>query len=215
MSSDRETVIDAPDAPPLRGAKIRNEDVLKVPQEKIPMLIKILIAVAIIIIVFVVIVALQRSEFRVARSATMSAPAPTVFAQVNDFHKWEAWNPWGKIDPAIKQTYEGAPAGIGSVYTWVGNNEVGEGRMTITESRPSDLIVIKLEFFKPFAANSIAEFTFKPEGSQTAVTWSMTGENNFMAKAIHLFMSMDKMIGGQFDKGLASMKSVVELGPNK
>jgi hypothetical protein len=92
------------EAPPLRGATIRNEAVLT--KEKIPMLIKIVIAAAVIIIVFVVIVALQRSEFHVARSATMSAPAPAVFAQVNDFHKWDAWNPWGKIDPAMKQTYE-------------------------------------------------------------------------------------------------------------
>jgi len=163
----------------------------------------ILIAFAVIVIVLVIVVAMQPSEFRVARSATMSAPAPAVFAQVNDFHKWEAWNPWGKIDPAMKQTYEGAPAGVGAIYTWVGNKNVGEGRMTLTESRPSNLIRIKLEFFKPFAGTNIAEFTFKPEGNQTAVTWSMAGKNNFMAKAIHLFMNMDKMIGGQFETGLA------------
>jgi hypothetical protein len=175
----------------------------------------ILISLAVIVIVFVVIVALQPSEFQVARSTTTSAPRAAVFAQVNDFHKWEAWNPWGKIDPAMKQTYEGAPAGIGAIYTWAGNNEVGEGRMTITESRPSDLIRIKLEFFKPFAGTNIAEFTFKPEGNQTAVTWSMEGKNNFMAKAIHLFMNMDKMIGGQFEKGLATMKSVVESAPKR
>jgi hypothetical protein len=174
------------------------------------MLRKILIALAAIVIILVVIVALQPSEFRVARSATVSAPPPAVFAQVNDFHKWETWNPWGKIDPAMKQNYAGAPAGVGAIYTWAGNNEVGEGRMTITESRPSDLIRIDLEFFKPFAGNSTAEFAFKPEGNQTVVTWSMSGNNNFMAKAIHLFMNMDKMIGDQFDKGLASMKSVVE-----
>jgi Polyketide cyclase / dehydrase and lipid transport len=173
------------------------------------MLLKILIAIA-IVIVFVVVVAMQPSEFRVARSATISAPPPAVFAQVNDFHKWEAWNPWGKIDPAMKQTYEGAPAGVGAIYTWVGNKNVGEGRMTLTESRPSDLIRIKLEFFKPFAGTNIAEFTFKPAGNQTAVTWSMAGKNNFMAKAIHLFMNMDKMIGGQFETGLAQMKSIVE-----
>jgi hypothetical protein len=104
----------------------------------------------------------------------------------------------------------GAPAGVGAIYAWTGNNEVGEGRMTITESRRSDLVRVKLEFFKPFAATNTAEFTFKPDGNQTAVTWSMFGQNNFMAKAIHLFMNMDKMIGGQFEKGLASMKSVVE-----
>jgi uncharacterized protein YndB with AHSA1/START domain len=173
----------------------------------------IVIALAVIVVVFVVIVALQPAEFRVVRSTTISAPPQAVFAQVNDFHKWEAWNPWGKIDPAMKQTYEGAPAGVGAIYAWTGNNEVGEGRMTITESQPSDLVRVKLEFFKPFAATNTAEFTFKPEGNQTAVTWSMFGQNNFMAKAIHLFMNMDKMIGGQFEKGLASMKSVVEAAP--
>ncbi|MGH7230595.1 MAG: SRPBCC family protein [Nitrospiraceae bacterium] len=175
----------------------------------------ILIAIAVLVIVLVVIVALQPKEFRVARSTTISASPPAAFAQVNDFHKWEAWNPWGKTDPTMKQTYEGAPAGPGAIYTWVGNKEVGEGRMTITESRPSDLIRIKLEFFRPFAATNTAEFTFKPEGNQTAVTWSMTGENNFMAKAVHLFMNMDKMVGGQFDKGLAEMKSIVEAAPKR
>ncbi len=179
------------------------------------MLIKILIAVAAIIVVLAVIVALQPSEFRVARSTTISAPPSAVFVQVNDFHKWEAWNPWGKIDPAMKQTYEGAPAGTGAIYTWAGNNEVGEGRMAIIESRPSELIRVKLEFFKPFAATNTAEFTFKPEANQTVVTWSMFGEKNFMAKAIHLFMNMDKMIGGQFEKGLAEMKSVVEPSPKQ
>jgi uncharacterized protein YndB with AHSA1/START domain len=179
------------------------------------MLKTILIALAVIVIVLVVVVVMQPSEFRVARSTTISAPPTAVFAQVNDFHKWEAWNPWGKIDPAVKQTYEGAPAGTGAIYRWSGNKEVGEGRMTITESRPSDLIRIQLEFFKPFAGNSIAELTFKPEGNQTAVTWSMTGTNNFMAKAIHLFINMDKMIGGQFEKGLADMKSVVEASPKQ
>jgi hypothetical protein len=179
------------------------------------MLVKILIALAVIVVVLIVIVALQPSDFRVTRSATMSAPAPAAFAQVNDFHKWEAWNPWGKIDPAMKQTYEGAPAGTGAIYSWIGNNEVGEGRMTIIESHPSDLIRIKLEFFKPFAANNTAEFTFKPEGNQTVVTWSMSGDKNFMAKAIHLFINMDKMIGGQFDKGLAEMKSIVERAPKQ
>jgi hypothetical protein len=173
----------------------------------------ILISVAVIVLLLVVIIALQPSEFRVARSTAISAPPPAAFAQVNDFHKWEAWNPWGKIDPAMKQAHDGAPAGTGAVYTWAGNNEVGAGRMTIIESRPTELIRIKLEFFKPFAATNTAEFTFKPEGNQTAVTWSMFGEKNFMAKAVHLFMNMDRMIGGQFEKGLASMKSIVEGAP--
>ncbi|MDB6021894.1 MAG: polyketide cyclase, partial [Pedosphaera sp.] len=120
------------------------------------------------------------------------------------------WNPWTKLDPAIKMTYEGKPAGTGASYSWVGNSQVGEGRMTITESRPNELVGFKLEFFKPMAGVSTAEFTFKPQGGQTTVTWSMSGEKNFVSKAICLFVSMDKMIGGQFEKGLADLKSVSE-----
>jgi uncharacterized protein YndB with AHSA1/START domain len=177
------------------------------------MLIKTLIAFAGIVIVVVVVVASRPAEFQVARTARIAAPPPAVFAQVNDFHKWDAWNPWAKLDPAIKQTYAGAPAGAGAVYTWAGNSQVGEGRMTLTESRPNDLIRIKMEFLKPFAGTSTAEFTFRPEGDQTVVTWRMDGRNNFMAKAIHLVMNMDKMIGGQFEKGLAQMKAVAEAAP--
>jgi uncharacterized protein YndB with AHSA1/START domain len=174
------------------------------------MMMTLLIVLAVIVIGLVIVIAMQPAEFRVARSTKVSAPPSEVFAQVVDFHKWEAWNPWGKIDPAMQQSYEGAPAGTGAVYLWNGNKEVGAGRMTIIESRPSELIRIKMEFFKPFAGTSTAEFAFKPEGNQTAVTWSMAGENNFMAKAIHLFMNMDKMIGGQFDNGLAQMKAQAE-----
>jgi hypothetical protein len=178
------------------------------------MMTKILMVMPIVVVAFAGIVALRPSGFRVTRTARMRAPAPAVFAQVNDFHNWEAWNPWGKLDPVMKQTYQGAPAGTDAVYTWTGNKEVGEGRMTIIESRPNDLIRINLEFFRPFAATNIAEFTFKSEGDQTAVIWSMTGKNNFIAKAIHLFMNMDKMIGAQFEQGLAQMKTVVEAAPN-
>lgn len=174
---------------------------------------KILIALVAIVVVFAVVVALQPSEFRVVRSATISAPAPAVFAQVNDFHNWESWSPWAKLDPAAKFTFEGPSAGTGAVFRWAGNEEVGEGSMTITESRPSDLIRINLEFLKPFAATSTAEFTFKPEGDRTAVTWSMAGTNNFVAKAVCLFMNMDETVGGDFEQGLAQMKSVVEAAP--
>lgn len=179
------------------------------------MIVKIVVGLAVLIIGFVGVVALQPSDYRVARSTLVAAPAPVVFAQVNDFHKWEAWSPWAKMDPAMKQSFEGPPAGTGAVYTWVGNHDVGEGRMTITESRPSDLIRVKLEFLKPFAATSFAEFTFKPEGDQTAVTWSMAGQKNLMAKGIHLFMNMDRMIGDNFEKGLAQMKSLAEAAPKQ
>ena len=174
------------------------------------MLKKILISFSIILILCAVFVALQPAHYRVERTTSISAPAVVVFTQVNDFHNWEGWSPWAKLDPAMKQTYEGPAAGTGAIYTWVGNNKVGEGRMTLIESRPSDLIRIKLEFVKPFPSTCATEFEFKPKGNQTAVTWNMTGENNFMAKAFCLFMNMDKTVGGDFEKGLARMKSVVE-----
>ena len=179
------------------------------------MIKKILIGLAVIVVVFVGVVAMQPSDFRIVRTATMSAPAPAVFAQVNDFHNWEAWSPWAKLDPAAKNSFEGPSAGIGAIFRWAGNKEVGEGSMTITESRPSDLIRITLEFLKPFAATNSAEFTFKPDGDQTAVTWSMAGKNNFISKAICLFMNMDKMVGGKFEEGLAAMKSIVEAAPRQ
>ena len=179
------------------------------------MIKKILIGLAIVIVVLVIFIALQSSTYHVERSATMNAPAPAVFAQVNDFHKWNAWSPWAKLDPAMKQTFEGAPAGNGAVYTWSGNKEVGEGRMAITESHPSDLVKIKLDFLRPFAATSDTVFTFKPNGNQTVVTWSMTGDKNFIAKAFHLVVNMDKMVGGDFEKGLAQMKSVAETAPRQ
>ena len=172
----------------------------------------ILIALAVIVVMFVMVVAVQPTEFRITRSATISAPAPAVFAQVNDLHKWEAWSPWAKLDPAARNSYAGPPAGTGAVFSWAGNNKVGAGSMTITESRPSELIRFRLEFLKPFKATNTAEFTFTPEGNQTAVTWSMFGKNNFISRAVGLFMDCDKMVGGQFVQGLAQMKSVVEAG---
>jgi len=179
------------------------------------MLKKTLIVIGVIIVVFVIIVALQPAEFHVARTATVAAPAEVVFAQVNELRKWEAWSPWVKIDPAMKQTYEGPASGTGAISRWAGNNQVGEGSMTITESRPSELIRFNLEFIKPMAGTSTAEFSFKPEGNQTTVTWSMSGKNNFIAKAMCLFMSMDKMVGGQFEKGLAQIKTIAEAAPKQ
>ena len=176
----------------------------------------LLLAIVVIVVViaaFSVVVAMQPSHYRVERSATMNAPAPIVFNQVNDFHKWDAWSPWAKLDPNMKTTYEGTPAGTGAVYSGVGNSDVGEGKMTITDSKPGELVKIKLDFIKPFAASSDTVFSFKPQGNQTAVTWTMDGENNFIGKAFCMFMNMDKMVGGDFEKGLAQMKTVAEAAP--
>jgi hypothetical protein len=165
---------------------------------------------AVIIIGLLIVIALRPSEFHVVRTARIPATPAIVFDQINDFHKWEAWSPWAKLDPAAKNSFEGKSAGTGAVFAWSGNRNVGEGRMTIIESRPSDLIRIKLEFMKPFKGTNATEFSFRPEGDQTALTWSMAGQNNFMAKAIGLFMNCDKMVGGQFETGLANLKSVTE-----
>ena len=177
------------------------------------MLKKILLGLAAIIAAFLAIVAVQPANFRITRAVTITAPPETVFAQVNDFHKWEAWSPWAKIDPAMKTTYSGSATGAGSVYTWIGNNDVGEGKMAITASHPSEHIAIDLEFIKPFAAKNVTELVFKPDGDKTNVTWSMTGKNNFMMKGFGLLMNMDKLVGDDFEKGLAQMKTVVESAP--
>ena len=183
------------------------------------MLLKILLGVAaagaLVVVVLALIVAMQPSEFRIERSAVIAAPAPAVFAQVDDFHNWEAWSPWAKLDPAAKNSFEGAPSGKGAAFSWAGNNKVGEGRMTITERRPNELIRIKLEFLKPFDATNTAEFTFRPEGERTAVTWSMYGHNNFISRAVFLFVNMDKALDGEFEKGLASMKSAAEASAKR
>ena len=200
MNASQPSAANAPAAPPRR---------------RFALLKTILLVLAVAAITFIVVVMLQPDEFRVERSAAMNAPASAPFAQVNDFHNWEKWSPWAKLDPAMKQTFEGAPAGVGAIYSWTGNSEVGEGRMTILESKPNELIRIKLDFIKPFESTSDTVFTFKPDGANTIVTWTMAGKNNFMAKAFHLFMNMDKLVGGDFEKGLASMKSIVEAGPKE
>ena len=173
----------------------------------------VLIVILAIVVVFIIIVVTRPPGFRVVRSIGISAPAAVVFEQVNDFHKWQAWSPWEKIDPNLQRTYEGPPAGAGTVYSWKGNKRVGEGRMTMIESRPAELIGIRLDFLKPFRSTNTAEFTFKPNGEQTDVTWTMMGKSNFISKAFCMFMDMDKMIGKEFEKGLAQLKAVVESSP--
>ena len=177
---------------------------------KKPILNIILIAIPAIIVVVLIIVAMQPSNYRVARSLAITAPQDAVFPHMNELKKWEVWNPWGKADPNMKLTYGGPASGVGANYSWAGNNEVGEGRATITESRPGESVKYKMEFFKPMSATSEMEFAFKPQGNQTEVTVTVTGEKNFMAKAFCLFMSMDKMIGGKFEKALPDLKAITE-----
>ena len=173
-------------------------------------LAKTLLIVAAIVFVLGALIAAQPADFHITRSATIDAPASKVFEQVNDFHKWEAWSPWLKDDPDAKVTYEGSAAGTGAIYKWSGNNTVGEGTMTLTESKLNELIRIKLDFKRPIPDTGDGMFTFKSEGEKTVVTWTMSGQKNPVRKAMGLFINIDKMIGDKFDEGLASMKAVAE-----
>jgi hypothetical protein len=176
------------------------------------MLKKILVGVAALLVVLVVVVSLQPSTFHVERSTTIAASPEAAHAQVNDFHAWREWSPWEKLDPGMQRTFDGAPSGVGAKYAWVGKKEVGEGRMTIEKSEPSE-IVIKLEFLKPFEATNTATFTFAKTTEGTKTTWAMDGKNNFVSKAFHLVMDMDKMVGGDFERGLAALKAKAEASP--
>lgn len=174
---------------------------------------KLLIGLGVVVglvLVFVLVVVFRPNQFHVQRSMTMAAPAAAAFEQVNNLRHWDAWSPWAHIDPNMQQTYEGPEEGVGAIYSWSGNDEVGAGRMTIVESRPAELVKLQLEFFRPFESTSTSQFTFEPVGEQTRVTWSMSGDNNFISKAMQLFMDMDQMLGSQFEAGLSKLKATVE-----
>lgn len=180
------------------------------------MLIYVLIGVAVLVVLLVVVIALRPNTFRVERSAVIHAPPAACFAQVNDFHAWVAWSPWEKIDPQLDRTYSGPSSGVGAKYAWLGNRQVGQGNMTIEQSDAPTLIGIRLEFIKPFAGVNAVTFRFTPipgdngTGTATKVTWTMDGKYIFITKAFCLFMDMDKMIGKDFERGLAGMKQVAE-----
>ena len=173
-------------------------------------MLPILLALAFIALLLIIAVAGQPDDFVVSRRTKMTAPPAQIFSRVNELRNWEAWNPWGKLDPNCRMTYEGPPAGVGASYAWAGNNKVGTGRITITESRADELVRLRLEFLKPMVATNTADFTFQPDGSQTVVTWAMSGKNSWGGKVFGLFMNCEKMCGKQFEKGLAQMKSLVE-----
>ncbi len=177
-------------------------------------LMYIAVALAILIAIVVVLAAMRPNTFRVQRSIDINAPADKIFPLINDYRNWGAWSPYEHIDPAMQRTFSGAPSGKGSIYEWRGNKNIGHGRMEILDTAPPSKVVIKLDFFSPFEAHNMAEFTMQPKGSATHVTtnvtWAMHGPVPFMAKIIHMFMNMDRMVGGQFQQGLVSMKAVAE-----
>lgn len=174
------------------------------------MLKKVLIGVVVLVAILVAVIATRPADFKVERATVINAPAERVFAQINDFHAWEQWSPWAKIDPQAKNVFSGAPSGVGQVFAWAGNSDVGEGRMTVEQSQPPERVGIKIEFLKPMQATNTAVFVLTPDAQGVKVTWTMTGKNDFIGKAFCLVVDMDKMVGKDFEKGLASLKTVAE-----
>jgi hypothetical protein len=156
------------------------------------------------------VVATRPAKFHIERSTVMAAPPEAPFALVDDFHAWGQWSPYEKLDPQMKRTFEGPTSGVGSTYAWQGNDKAGEGRMTIVTSEKGSRVGIKLEFTRPFASTNAATFTFAKVPEGTKMTWAMDGENGFVAKAASMAMNMDELVGGDFEKGLASMKTLAE-----
>lgn len=171
---------------------------------------KILIALALVLVVLGGVIATRPSTFEIKRSLLINASPEVVFDQVDDFKSWNGWSPWDKMDPTMQRTYNEAPSGVGAGYHWVGNKDVGEGSMKITEAKAGEHLGIDLEFIAPFAAKNRTNFDFAKTGEGTTVTWTMSGTNNFMSKAMSLVMDMDKMVGPDFEKGLASLKTISE-----
>jgi uncharacterized protein YndB with AHSA1/START domain len=172
---------------------------------------KTLALIVVVLIAGVLIFATTKPDtFVVQRSTTIKAPPEKIFAIVNDFHRWTDWSPWEKLDPAMKRTLGGAERGKGATYAWEGNSKAGQGRMEIIESAAPAKVGIQLDFIKPFEGHNIAEFTLTPQGESTKVDWVMRGPTPFVSKLMQVFVSLDKMIGKDFEEGLANLKRVSE-----
>ena len=173
--------------------------------------------IAILLLVLIggllLLIATRQASFVIERSATVAASPDRVFPLLNDFHQWTMWSPWEHRDPNLQRTYGGPAEGPGATYAWVGNKQVGEGRMTIVESAPNERVLIKLEFLKPMAATNDTTFTLTPVDGGTRVHWHMAGNNNFMGKAFSLMVDLDKMVGKDFEQGLASLDTAARAEP--
>lgn len=154
--------------------------------------------------------ATQPDTFHVERSISIQAPAEAIFAQIEDLHRWEAWSPFEKLDPTMKKAYSGAERGPGAIYAWEGNSNAGAGRMEVTGTTPPSSVALKLDFTKPFEAHNTLTFTLASKDGATHVTWAMDGPQPFVSKVMCLFVSMDAMIGKDFESGLASLKALAE-----
>jgi hypothetical protein len=171
--------------------------------------------VAVLIVGLVVFIGTRPGQFRIERSAQVSAPAAIVFPLIDDFHQWIQWSPFEKLDPNMVKTFSGPAAGPGATYSWNGNKHAGAGRTTILDSKPGEFVSIKLEMFKPFAGTNQVTFKLAPNETGTRVSWIMEGKQNFIVKAFSLFMSMDTMVGKEFEKGLATLNTVAQAASAK
>ena len=170
----------------------------------------IAIVLAIAIAIILIVAATKPNTFSIQRATIVKAPPERIFPLINDFHQWGTWSPYENKDPAMKRSYSGAASGQGAVYAWEGNKNVGSGRMEILDASPPSKIVIKLDFFTPFEGHNTAEFTMLPQGDATNVTWLMHGPLPFMGKIMHVFINMDRMVGKDFEIGLANLKRLTE-----
>ena len=174
------------------------------------MIKKILAVIAILVALILIYAAFKPGDFHVQRTIGIQAPPEKIFPLINDFHSWPSWSPWEKLDPNMKRTLSGPPNGMGSIYEWDGNNKAGKGRMEITDSVASSKVGIKLDFIKPMEGHDAVEFTVQPNGNATNVTWAMSGPLTYPGKVMTVFVSMDKLIGSDFETGLANLKAVAE-----
>ncbi len=178
-------------------------------------LLSLLAILAIGIVVVLILAAMKPDTFQVQRAVAINAPPERIYPLIADFRAWGAWSPWEKKDPNLKRSFSGPEAGKGSIYAWAGDKNVGEGSMEIVTAEPSSKVGLKLDFIKPFETHNAVVFALQPQGSATQgsttnVTWTMTGPTPFFAKIIHVFLNMDRMVGGDFEAGLASLKAQAE-----
>lgn len=174
------------------------------------MLKYILIGVIALVFLLVAVIASRPDTFHVERSTVIAADAKDIFPHINNLHKWDAWSPWAKMDPNATSTFSGPDEGVGATMAWAGNSDIGVGSMTISESNPPHSVVTQLTFIEPFAGEMTSTFRLEPSTAGTQVTWSADGKSNFIGKAMSLIIDCDTMIGGQYEKGLASLKSITE-----
>jgi len=174
------------------------------------MLKKIAVVVVVLIAAVLAYAATKPDTFHVQRSTSIQAPAEKIFPLIDDFRQQASWSPWEKMDPAMKKSLSGAPSGKGAAYEWDGNSQVGKGRIEITDSTPTSKVAMKLDMFAPFEAHNNVEFTLDATGGSTRVTWAMYGPQPFIAKVMSVFMDCDKMVGQNFEAGLANLKAIAE-----